>query len=462
MNFFKRALVRALISIGNRKERSLLFLLLFTIVFTLILSGFAIQQSAVQEKINARKSLGAEVRLKRDSNKMKKEIMKGTVSFKSVSKDTVEKIGQLPQVKNTYLSGNARAEGSGLNYVKPKSTDNSSSGLSSTGVSPKFEVEGTTNLLSSTDFKNHDSKLIDGKSISEETKDNSAVVEETFAKNNKLKVGDSFKLKGTSVDNKGKELTLKVTGIYKSEKVPSGLDAQYSFTLPENKIYLDFNSFSKLSDQATIDDVYYNLKDPLLVDEFIEEANKTLTKDDSLYKFDAHTKEYEQMVGPIEKMSSFSSIMVKVIIFAGAIILLLLILLSIKERKTEVGILLALGEGKKNIILQLLVEIALLAIVSFTFSTFLIQTSGQQISNSVLSSQISKDKGSKDSNFDIEDYEGEVNNDIKPIDKISISLSKKIITKSALIGLSLVVFSTLVPGIIISRLDPKYLFSQKE
>lgn len=463
MNFFKRAVI----SIRNRKGRSILFLLLFTIVFSLILSGFAIQQSAAQEKINARKSLGAEVRLKRDSNKMKQKILKGNVSFNTISKETVEKIGQLPQVKSTYLSGSARAEESNLTYVKPKSSTTPSSDLPSTGASPKFEVEGTTNLSETTDFKNHDSKLIEGKAITKTSGENSAVVEETFSKNNKLKVGDTFNLKGTSIDNKGRELSLKVIGIYKSEKAPSALDAQYAFTLPENKIYLNFDTFTKLSDQARIEDVSYNLKDPLLVDEFVTEANTILEKDDILYKFDAHTKEYEQMVGPLEKMSSFSSIMIKVIIFAGAVILLLLILLSVKERKSEIGILLALGEGKRNIILQLLMEIMLLAVASFMLSTALIQSSGQGISNSILSSQISKDKDNinDDMNNDFEfDDEQETNNttNVQPVDQISISLNSTIIAKTAIIGLILVVIATLIPDAIISRLDPKYLFSQKE
>lgn len=465
MNFLKRSLI----SIGNRKSRSILFLLLFTIVFSLILSGFAIQKAASQEKVNARKSLGAEVRLKRDSKKMQKEIMKGNFSVKSVSKETVDKIGRLPQVNNTYISGTARAEESGLSYVKPKANNlGGDMELPSTGVSPTFEVEGTTSLSNSTDFKNHDSKMIEGKGITKETATNSAVVEETFAKNNKLKVGDTFNLKGTSLENKGGNLTLKVIGIYKSEKTPSPLQEQVKFGLPQNKIYMDFKSFVKLSDQAGIDDVSYNLKDPLLIDDFKKQANQILGKDGAPYMLDAHSEEYESMVGPIEKMNSFSEIMIKVIIVAGAIILLLLILLSIKERKSELGILLALGEGKRNIVLQLIMETALLAIVSFMFSTCLIQSTGQQISNSILASQVNKEKSSdsnsrKDAAYDdIEAGYDRSKENVKTIDKIPVSLDRKIITKSALIGLFLVLLSTIIPGTLISRIDPKHLFSQKE
>lgn len=253
----------------------------------------------------------------------------------------------------------------------------------------------------------------------------------------------------------------------KMKPPPSPLDEQYSITLPENKIYLDFNSFTKLTDQASIDNVSYNLKDPLLVDNFVAEANKILEKDESLYKLDAHTNEYEQMVGPLEKMSSFSSIMIKVIIFAGAVILLLLILLSVKERRSEVGILLALGEGKRNITLQLFIEIMLLAITSFTMSTVLIQSTGQGISNSILSSQVRKDKANtKEINNDIEfgeeDTGEQQTKDVQAVDQISVSLNKTIITKSALIGLVLVFIATIIPGIIISGYDPKYLFSQPE
>lgn len=59
--------------------------------------------------------------------------------------------------------------------------------------------------------------------------------------------------------------------------------------------------------------------------------------------------------------------MVYTVIIAGSIILLLIIMLSIRERQYEIGVLLALGEAKIGIIAQFITELALIFVVVLIF-----------------------------------------------------------------------------------------------
>lgn len=54
------------------------------------------------------------------------------------------------------------------------------------------------------------------------------------------------------------------------------------------------------------------------------------------------------MVGPIENIAATSKMIVYLVSIAGSIILGLIIMLTIKERRKELGILLAIGEKRGN------------------------------------------------------------------------------------------------------------------
>ncbi len=51
-----------------------------------------------------------------------------------------------------------------------------------------------------------------------------------------------------------------------------------------------------------------------------------------------HDSLYKQMIGPIENISSTSQMIIYIVSIAGAIILGLIIMLSIKGRRKEMGI----------------------------------------------------------------------------------------------------------------------------
>jgi len=71
---------------------------------------------------------------------------------------------------------------------------------------------------------------------------------------------------------------------------------------------------------------------------------------------------------------------------AGTIILALIIILMVRERRYEMGVLLSLGEGRAKIIGQLLVEMLMLLVVSLALAGIGGRFAGNALSKQVLSS----------------------------------------------------------------------------
>src|SRR5690625_2606439 len=94
MNFAKRAFLSVSKSIG----KSILLILVLTVIGTMVLSGIAIQNSTNHEMNLAREKLGAEVTLSFDDIKaITGEISADTYYLKE---EDVNKLINLPQVKN--------------------------------------------------------------------------------------------------------------------------------------------------------------------------------------------------------------------------------------------------------------------------------------------------------------------------------------------------------------------------
>ena len=79
---------------------------------------------------------------------------------------------------------------------------------------------------------------------------------------------------------------------------------------------------------------------------------------------------YDQMMAPIENVASFSKITLVVVTVFGAGILGLIIMLSIKERINEIGILMSLGEKRIRIIGQFLVEVLVILVIALSVAAF--------------------------------------------------------------------------------------------
>lgn len=455
MNFMKRAFL----SITAKKGKSLLLLGIFFIVISLVLAGFSIENASNKATDNARKKLGASVTLGIDPQNSIKAFNK------EVKEEDADKLKDSKYVKEyNYKSELAEvAEGftpmgwseefkEGIPGVPPPAP----------GVEmPNIVIESTMESRLSKSFETGESKIVEGKSI---TKDligkNVTLIEKRVAEKNNLKVGDKIKVK--SKMDKEKTIELEIIGIYTTkEKANEFLNVP--ILDPVNKLYVPYTTFDKFEDVSfgTFEAVYY-LDDPLHVNAFKEEAKQSTIDFDGLL-LDANDKVYKQMIGPIKNIASTSQTIVYIVSIAGAVILGLIIMLSIKERRKEMGILLSIGERKWKLIGQLLVEVLFLAVLAFGLSLTTGSKVSQVIGDNLLSNEIATAEESKDETPTLMEVStgGDLTQE-KVIDKIDVSVTGGDIGKVGVIGLAIAILATILPALSLLRLNPKQILLKDE
>ncbi|HHT7189198.1 ABC transporter permease [Bacillus cereus group sp. Bc222] len=477
MNFMKRAIL----SMKKRVGTSLILMAVFLIVTNLVLAGFTIQNASKKAEDAARKKLGADVTLSLDFDKIgqkAKETGEMPNPPQLNSKET-DQLTKSKYVKDYNYIGNTSGISDGLKLVgasegeeggKGKAGMVAVQGGSSSGteidMSALFMIEGVRKTALQESFKNGKSKIIDGKPITEQMKDqNVALMEKRLAELNNLKVGDKVKVQS---GDKKETLDVEIIGIYETNEQAMGGQQAPPIMDPANKLYMPHSTMKKLEvDQGTSSvQVVYFLNDPLYIDAFKKEAKKS-NIDFNYYKLDAHDSLYKQMIGPIENISSTSQMIIYIVSIAGAIILGLIIMLSIKGRRKEMGILLSIGEKKWKLMAQFVVEVVCVAILAFGLSITTGTKVSQFIGDNLLSNEIATASEETDTS-----QQGTVmmagpggtlqNQKEDPIDKIDVSVTGEDVGKMGGIGLAIAIIATLLPALSILRLNPKQILLKDE
>jgi len=164
----------------------------------------------------------------------------------------------------------------------------------------------------------------------------------------------------------------------------------------------------------------------------------------------------------LESMRSLTQTILWLAIGASLLILTLLITLFLRDRKREVGIYLALGEKKRKLISQFVVEIMVVAFISIVVALFAGNILSANLSENMLISDLAADDDGRDQSWALwEDnpflWQGYVN--IVDTDEIiasyDVSLDLMTILLFFAIGLGTTLIATVIPMIYVVRLNPK-------
>ncbi|MGL5479745.1 MAG: ABC transporter permease, partial [Clostridium sp.] len=258
-------------------------------------------------------------------------------------------------------------------------------------------------------------------------------------------------------------------GIYKSSSELNDNAMRNNAMNPYNKIYSSYTFVNTIkgADSGDIDRSEFYVNDPVNVDSVLENAKK-LDIDFDTFKLDANNGEYEKMMGPIENVGSFANSTVVIVSIAGAIILGLIIMLWIKDRKNEIGILLSLGESKFKIISQFAVEVLIILVLSLGVAGII----GNAVSSKLGEVLVQKEISSLSENNKTNDYmmgpngmggdfKGDRNNqNVETIDKLDVNVSISDLSKMVGISLMISFLAIAIPSIGIMRLEPKEILSK--
>ncbi|EAG5665482.1 ABC transporter permease [Listeria monocytogenes] len=500
MNFFKRAWL----SMKARKGRSVLQLIIFTVVCVLILSGFTIQSAADKASELAREQLGGTVTLTVDREKQMQTMRDEAASSDSSSTESkpqfesspidvsdANELAKLNHVASYNYYSSTQALASGFDPIESSGDTSSSSDETSTTtetqgpgggqggpqmVDADLSISGLLDSATSTDFEAGTSELTSGVAITSADKDkNVAMVEENLAEENDWKVGDSFTV--TSSDGNTK-VTLKIVGIYKTTDSGSDMAQNFSFLNPYNKVYVPYtvaNTIKGSDYKNTVDSAVYTMDDAANISAFEKEAKKVDSIDWDTFKLDANDTLYQQMIGPINSVASFSKNVVYIVSIAGALILGLLVMMQVRDRKYEMGVLLAIGEKRGKLIAQFFVEILIVALVSFGLAAASSHYVAQLAGNQLLAQQNSSTNETTTSTENRGPGGGgqggpggfgqsvsNLTKNTEQIKELDIQVTLEDMLKMGGIGIGIAFISVLLPAALVLRMNPKTILTKQE
>jgi len=392
-------LKRSVRNILRIPARSILLGLLIFVVSFLTMMGFTIESGTKTSIMNIRRSLGNDVRLSVNFRELMRRYQQGEdVEIPTLTEEIAKKLLSSKYVinYNFVISQNATSD-----TIKPVeiniSTDNMRQkagrifGFGRQDQQQTFRLVADLKPELSNDFRNGNKQIIQERFINQQDLSNKAyvvVVDKLLADKNNLKVGSQFDLK---LSDSSKSFNVMVIGIC-DEKTST--DEQNSFSaMSSNTIYIPYTTLKEIvksidpNSADVITYAMYYLDNPLNADNFKKDAQK-LGIDTTKYMLNANDNLFNRIAAPIERVSSFSRVTIIGILIAGAIIIMLLMSIVIRERKLEIGILRSLGLKKGKLAAQFAMEALIITLVATILGGVIGGALSQSVANALLNKEI--------------------------------------------------------------------------
>lgn len=371
-----------------------------------------------------------------------------------------------------------------------------------------FTLVGYNSYEDMKDFINGNYTITSGEVSSNFESDNCVISEELATLNN-LSVGSVI----TIVDPKttSNTYTLTVTGIYK-ENTDSSSSMDTMFTQSANNIITNVKFIKAIIEknnelEATITPTFI-IKDKDSVEKFaVEVSEKGLSE---YYRVNNNLDEIESATESVNNVKIFATTFLIITLIIGGVVLIVLNMINIRERKYEIGVLRTIGMKKTKVSIQFMSELLIVCIISLLIGAGIGSVSSVPVSNMLLANEIenanskyndisrnfgrgvpeapqnenideteeklednTKDNSSEetsDENTETNVIDIEPNNDekysfglanVSEVKTIDAVVDFKVLAELLLIGISLTLLSSLATMIAISRFSPLTILKER-
>ncbi len=444
-----RVIKHALLSLCRKPTKAIMIFVILFVVYGLIFTGIIIQNSVRTSKDYVRKELGAIVEMKVDYRKvMEQKLTRDEMTKLNLSAALAKEIAKDPAVKELYITEMTGASNEELESAVSMGGDELGgvAVTATTGSSGSFPLMG-----SSTDtpleFTDGSYQITEGRlrNAEDEGKDTILITEE-FASKNNLAVGDFIELTSNADQQ---SYSFEIIGIYLG--APSFLADQ---------MYTSLESAKKLSgtigDEGNASYIGFQLKDPMDIDNFIKQHKNQMPNEFiTLY---ANDDEYQSLTRPLDLISTIISILLVVVMIAGVTIMLAIITIFVRDRKLEIGLLLASGEGKLRILSQFVLEILLVSVLAFLIAAGSSKFSSDYAASWIVEKQLIEDNTQSMSGMISVNLGGAQSNEVKISDvarEFNVSVDGEVIANLLLASFAIVILSAGAPLLIILSYKPR-------
>ena len=438
--------------IGRSRGRNILIGVIVFVIAVSACIGLSIRQAAENAKSDTLEGLTITATISFDRQKAMNDMMSGSEnsglseggrpSFdrdkfagfmgesSSLTLDEYKKYAQAESVKDFYYSISSSFDGN--DDFSPVSNDVSSDDEETSdttesnrgpggffqppddkrnqmmGAQSDFTVIGYSSESAMTSFIDGTATIATGAVFTEGTEDAECIISQELANYNSIAVGDTITLENPNNEDENYEFT--VVGIYTDS---SSNESSFSImgatsTDPANKIYTSYAALQTILDassensETVTDDntgrefsteikstlsATYVLSDVDSYEKFTEEVRK-LGLDENYNVSSSDISSYESSLVPLETLSKLAGYFLIVVLLIGAIILIVLNIFNIRERKYEIGVLTAMGMKKFKVALQFLTEIFVVTIIAVIIGVGVGGVSSVPVTNALLENQV--------------------------------------------------------------------------
>lgn len=233
-----------------------------------------------------------------------------------------------------------------------------------------LSVEATNNSEKDNLFSSGVFTIIKGRHINNNDRGKILIHKELAEKNN-LKLNDKIKLELIDFNNSEKKLEyeFEIIGIFigKKQEKYTGLSSDFS----ENMVFIDYESSQKTLNKPENNKIVNKLA---IFSDSSENTKVALNKikiNWSQYSVSSDNHVFEETLESVDGIKHIIKIMTYSIMIGGITVLSLILILWLRERIHEIGILLSIGISKIKIVTQFILELLFISLPSFVLSLFI-------------------------------------------------------------------------------------------
>ena len=384
MNFVKRAGM----SLVVRASRTVALLATFAVICALLLGGFLLRSAAARQEAAAQRDIGVDVTIR---------------SPTGFTPELADRLGAATVVHRYNPETRVSAD--------------------------PLTVYGVRDLGLLLPFSYGSTKVTQGRAIlPEDAGRDVAVVEQRLAAKNHLAVGGTLQTR--SADGRH-TVPVTIVGVFQDPSPDPALPTAPR-DLPGNAVYVPLATARKLSTTPLpVTEAVYRIGAPDQAAQLNAQADRLLGA--GSFTVQVNDKAYRDQVRPVQRVGAFAALVVWVIAVAGALVLGLIVMLQIRERRSELGVLLSMGEKKWKLIGQHVVEMTAVALPAVALAVLAGAVAGPALAHALPGP-------------------GQTTVRVEPVAVAEVA--------GLALGISLV--STVVPGIGILRLHPRSILTDTE
>ena len=352
---------RAVLHTARKWKKTLLLFCLILFITTLVLSGLAIADAQEEQAEELRGTTGASFTVDRNlSTGGWASDSDGTYSTQElITMDMIQKIASVEGITGYDAS----------NGGVPTLYDEEGNNLSLSPDGFAYYAYGAYNSEFNSLFVSGRFELVEGSHITEDITDGVILSRESVEKNG-LKIGDKI----TGIINPAyndPEVEMELIGVFDIVA-----DKDDAVNMYDASTYWGYNQYAFCSNSVMealavnysddgIESAFFYVEDAAQLDNVIKNVQRIDSINWNNFIITANDEVYQNISSALSDTNTLITTLIVIVTVVSMVLITLILSMSIRSRKRETGILLAVGIAKPAVILQYMLETMLIAIVAF-------------------------------------------------------------------------------------------------